>query len=344
MSPSSPPTCKVPQIHQADLILERQVARNTVVSASYLLSLGRELPNFIDINLDPASRTEVTYTFDSDYYSGIKGPYNGHTLTVPVYTARLNPNFQTITQIRSNVNSSYNALVLQFNRTMSRGLAFRFNYTWSHALDFNQNSTTFTTYNNTLSPIPFTYQFDGVPHYVARPDYGTSNYDIRHRMTGSLYWSPRLFSQSRGLLHDALDHWTLAPIVQISTGKPFSDDVSGHAPSHTCARMPLASWAPAARPACPSSDATPSATATSTMPICASPAASTSANAKTSSSSPKPSISSTTRFHRPQQHLLHRLHPPNSTLEYDSNFNTPTAAANTLYREREIQLAARFHF
>ncbi len=33
-----------------------------------------------------------------------------------------------------------------------------------------------------------------------------------------------------------------------------------------------------------------------------------------------------------------------STLEYDSNFNTPTAAANTLYREREIQLAARFHF
>lgn len=49
-----------PQIHQADLILERQVARNTVISASYLLSLGRELPNFIDTNLDPNSRTNVT--------------------------------------------------------------------------------------------------------------------------------------------------------------------------------------------------------------------------------------------------------------------------------------------
>ncbi len=34
----------------------------------------------------------------------------------------------------------------------------------------------------------------------------------------------------------------------------------------------------------------------------------------------------------------------NSTLGYDGNFNTPIAAANTLYREREIQLAARFHF
>ncbi len=34
----------------------------------------------------------------------------------------------------------------------------------------------------------------------------------------------------------------------------------------------------------------------------------------------------------------------NSTLEYDSNFNTPTAAASTLYRERQIQLALRLHF
>ena len=205
------PNMQVPQIHQADLILERQVAHNTVVSASYLLSLGRELPNFVDINLDPASRIPVTYTFASDYYTGAPGPYHGHTLTVPVYTARLNPNFQTITQIRSNVNSTYNALVLQFNRTSSRGLGFHINYTWSHAIDNGQNSTTFTTYNNTLSPIPFTYQFDGVPHLVTRPDYGTSNYDIRQRLVASLYWSPRLFAHSRGVAARTprpLDHRT----------------------------------------------------------------------------------------------------------------------------------------
>ena len=65
-----------PQIHQADLILEHQIAHDTVISASYLLSLGRELPNFIDINLDPASRSNVAYTFASDYYTGAPGPYN----------------------------------------------------------------------------------------------------------------------------------------------------------------------------------------------------------------------------------------------------------------------------
>ncbi len=210
-----------PQIQQTDLILERQLARNTVISASYLLSLGRELPNFIDINLDPSSRAEVTYTFVADYYSpGAQGPYDGHTLTVPVYTARLNPNFQTITEIRSNVNSSYNALVLQFNRHMSRGLDFRFNYTWSHALDFNQNSTTFTTYNNTLSPIPFTYSYDGVAHYVARPDYGTSNYDIRHHFTGSLFWTPRLFRHSGRIAHAALDHGPSRPSCKSQPANP----------------------------------------------------------------------------------------------------------------------------
>jgi hypothetical protein len=34
----------------------------------------------------------------------------------------------------------------------------------------------------------------------------------------------------------------------------------------------------------------------------------------------------------------------NNTLEYYSGFGTPTAAANTIYRERQIQLGARFHF
>jgi hypothetical protein len=330
-----------PQIHQADLILERQVARNTVVSVSYLLSLGRELPNFIDTNLDPNSRTNVTYTFAPDYYTGIPGPYNGHTLTVPVYTARINPNFQTITEIRSNVNSSYNAMALQFNRNVSAGLGFRFNYTWSHALDFNQNSTTFTTYNNSLSPIPFTYLLDGVSHFVARPDYGTSNYDVRHRMTGSLHWSPRVFRQSRGLLKAAFDHWTIAPIVHIATGKPFSDYVSGEAPITTCE-------------GCLGFMGTGGQTR---LPFLG-------RNTFRYGNLYNVDLRLSRRIYFGERESLEFLAEAfnlanhqivsdrsdsfysvyNSTLEYYSGFNTPTAAANTIYRERQVQLGARFHF
>ena len=336
-----------PQIHQADLILERQITRNTVISASYLLSLGRELPNFIDTNLDPASRKNVAYSFASDYYSGAPGPYNGHTLT-----ARINPNFQTITEIRSNVNASYNALVVQFNRNVSSGLGFRFNYTWSHALDFNQNSTTFTTYNNTLSPAPFTYLYDGVAHYVSRPDYGNSNYDIRHRFTGSLHWSPRAFRTLDPLaprpvrdihrvLHATLDHWTIAPIVHIATGKPFSDYISGDAPITTCAGC-LGFMGTGGQDRLPFLGR----------------------NTFRYGNLYNVDLRLARHIHLGERRSLEFLAEAfnlfnhqiitnrsdtyytvyNNTLEYDSNFNTPTAAANTIYREREIQLGVKFHF
>jgi len=343
-----------PQIHQADLILERQVARNTVISVSYLLSLGRELPNFVDTNLDPNSRTNVTYTFAPDYYTGVAGPYNGHTLTVPVFTARINPNFQTITEIRSNVNSSYNAMVLQFNRNVYSGLGFRFNYTWSHALDFNQNSQTFTTYNNTLSPIPFTYLYDGVPHYVAHPDYGTSNYDVRHRFVASLHWAPRVFRQSHGILHAALDRWMIAPVVHIATGRPFSDYVSGDADGNATVVV--------------GGKTTPITTCEGCLGLMG-----------TGGNTRLPFIGRNTFRYGNLYNVDLRLsrHFPmgerknleflaeafnlfnhqivtdrsdsyysvyNSTLEYSSGFGMPTAAANTVYREREIQLGARFHF
>src|ERR1043166_1290574 len=44
-----------PLIHQGDLVLEREVARNTVVSASYLFSFGNHLTTFVDTNLNPPS-------------------------------------------------------------------------------------------------------------------------------------------------------------------------------------------------------------------------------------------------------------------------------------------------
>ena len=339
-----------PQIHQFDLILERQLARNTVISLSGLLSLGRELPNFIDINLDPASRQNVTYTFAPDYYPpNTQGPYNGHTLTVPVYTARLNSNFQTITEIRSNVNSSYSGLVLRLNRRMGKGLDFRFNYVWSHALDFDQSSTTFTTYNNTLSSIPFTYSYDGVSHYVARPDYGNSNYDVRHRFTGSLYWSPRLFAHSRGLGHAAFDHWSIAPIIQIATGKPFSDYISGDAPITTCTGC-LGFMGTGGQDRLPFIER----------------------NSFRYGNFYNTNLRLSRRIylgeHRELEFLAEAFNLLNHenvtsrsdtlytvynsysgssstpTLQYDSDFNTPTAAASSLYRERELQFGLRLHF
>src|SRR5205085_6009497 len=69
---------QLPQIHQADLVFERQIARNTAVSASYLFSFANSLPNFVDTNLPQPSQL-VTFT-------AVGGPFDGRQWQFPLFT------------------------------------------------------------------------------------------------------------------------------------------------------------------------------------------------------------------------------------------------------------------
>src|ERR1700677_3796012 len=51
-----------PMVHEYDLIVQQQMGRGTVFSVSYLGAMGRELPNFLDLNLDPTTVTPTTIT------------------------------------------------------------------------------------------------------------------------------------------------------------------------------------------------------------------------------------------------------------------------------------------
>src|SRR5439155_26722277 len=66
-----------PRIQQGDLVLEREVARNTVVSASYLFSFGRNLPNFVDTNFNPPT--------GSGRVNIVDGPIAGARWVFPYY-------------------------------------------------------------------------------------------------------------------------------------------------------------------------------------------------------------------------------------------------------------------
>ncbi len=273
-------------------------------------------------------------------------PYDGHTLTVPVYTGRLDPNFQSITEIRSNVNSFYHALVVQLNRTSTRGLGFRINDTWSRAQDDGQGSYAFpsSARNHTLSPDPFPYMFDNTAYMVARPDYGTSNYDIRQRLSASLFWSPRPFQGSHGLMPDVLDHWTLAPIIHIASGRPFSEHISGDAPIGTCSgcdgfmgtggvdRLPFLERNSFRHRAFYNTDLRISRHWTM-----GESGRNLEFMAEVFNLFNHTNVTERT-------HTLYRSETITPTLAYDSNFATPVAAANTIYREREIQLGLRAHF
>jgi hypothetical protein len=48
-----------PEIHQGDVIYERQIAKNTAISVSYLFNFGRKIPSFVDLNLPLRPRREL---------------------------------------------------------------------------------------------------------------------------------------------------------------------------------------------------------------------------------------------------------------------------------------------
>jgi hypothetical protein len=200
-------------IHQADLIFEREIIRNTTVSASYLFSLGQKLPGFFDRNLNPPTASQT--------FNVVGGPFGGQTFTIPVFRgARPNTGFGQITEIVSDIKSEYNALVLQANRRFSDGLQLLASYTLSKAVDDSQTSQTFTTGN--------------VPFNVFDPsaERGRSRFDRRHKFVISAVYAPRVKVDSK-LVTALIDGWSIAPIFQYYTGLPFDGLVSGSLPGGT---------------------------------------------------------------------------------------------------------------
>ncbi|HEY8413270.1 MAG TPA: TonB-dependent receptor, partial [Pyrinomonadaceae bacterium] len=198
---------QLPQIHQWDFIFEREIARNTVVSASYIGSFGNSLPNFVDTNLPAPTRLVA--------FSVVGGPAGGQTYLTPLFTGtRPDTRFAQLTEIRSNVYSKYHALVLQANRRLTSGLQFQTNYTLSRAMDNGQSSTTFTTNN-----LPFN-AFDQANEKAL------SAFDRRQKFVASVVYAPNPFGD--GPAKHIFNGWTFAPILNAFSGQRVTGNISGN--------------------------------------------------------------------------------------------------------------------
>lgn len=218
-----------PQVHEIDLQLQREVGRGTVVQLSYLNAMGRELPNFLDVNLNPAQQIVNMTVVDP---TGKGRPLAaGSVIPVPTFTsygntALLGPSavkFQAITELISNINSSYNAFVAEVQNRSLKSVQFDVNYTWSHALDFSQNASTAGNVNNWYDP-----------YSNARSNYGNSTWNTPNRLVAyALYNFPNV-ATTAWLKHLAND-WSLDNTFQMQTGQPYSAGVSGTTSSSSVA-------------------------------------------------------------------------------------------------------------
>jgi outer membrane receptor protein involved in Fe transport len=200
-----------PLIHEFDASFEHQIAHNTAISVSYMGSIGRNLPTYIDYNLNQPT-ANVTYTV-------LGGPYDGKSYSLPLFTgARPNTNFGAITQIANIVPSHYNALVLKFDRRMTQGLQVQAFYTYSHAWDQGQTSNTGTPTQNVLDP--YNLSLEGA----------RSNFDIRHRFVTLAVWQPTVYKGANQVERLLLNGFSLSPIISVASGAPVTGAISGSVP------------------------------------------------------------------------------------------------------------------
>ena len=213
-----------PMVHEFDLILQQQFGPKTVFNINYLGSLARELPNFLNLNLNPVTQnTTITFIDQSaNHSSPIK---NGTQIVIPNYTsygntalwgATVAKAYQGITQVTSNVNASYHAFVAQINTLAFHGLELNASYTWSHALDYAQNASTGTSTETWFDPY-------GNP----RVNYSNSNYNVPNRFVAfALYNFPNL-DHGYGMKYLAND-WSLNTDFQMQNGLPVSLGTNGY--------------------------------------------------------------------------------------------------------------------
>jgi hypothetical protein len=159
---------------------------------------------------------------------GAKAPLTvGQTYTTRVYLqpagaatqTRPNPAYGEILDVRSNVNSSYNALAVQLNHRYEHGIELLMNYTLSHALDDN-------SYLSTSVPTYTAYD----PNNLSL-EHGNSALDVRQRFVFAAIYQPQ--THFHGVKDKVIGGWRISPIIQMQTGLPFTPTVSGTAGSLT---------------------------------------------------------------------------------------------------------------
>jgi hypothetical protein len=162
------PSLERPQINMAELTVDRAIGTDITVSASYLYSSGSHLPTFVDTNLNPANSTVefIVGTQSKGVFPFFRG-------------LRPDANLNNAIEVADIVDSTYNAMVLQVNKRFNKGLLFNANYTLSKAEDTGQNSTTFISNFATM-----------VDPFNNDAEKGPASFDRRHRGVVSVHYAP----------------------------------------------------------------------------------------------------------------------------------------------------------
>jgi hypothetical protein len=183
------------------LALEREVARNTVLALEYSGAHGIHL-------YDIAASNPV----------GGGNAYLGDPIGLGL--TRVHNQYTGINTRGGRGSSHYSALNLrlQTQNLHNSGFSLTANYTWSHSTD--DLSSTFS--DSTQGASNGIGNLGYLDPRNPRLDWGSSDYDIRHRVAITPIYNLPFYKNGRGVARQVLGGWTVVGIFTARTGTPFS--------------------------------------------------------------------------------------------------------------------------
>src|SRR5579885_1740403 len=197
-----------PYVEQGRIGVEREVAKNLSISATYLYYHGLHLTRTRDINLFAPVPTVFTAT-NGQTYTFLRFP------SARPISRTTGGSYNRISIFESAARSVYNGLAFQATQRFTHGFQFIAAYTYSRAHDDRPDQTTVVVgaddakiVENQINP---------------EADYARSDTDLRHRFVfspvydiGRIKWSDERF------LRAILSDYTLSSIIQWQSGSPYS--------------------------------------------------------------------------------------------------------------------------
>jgi hypothetical protein len=185
-------------VMQWNLNVQRELAPNLTALMGYVGSRGVHQPFRVgDLDIVMPTRTPQGYLFPSPVGSG----------------TTLNPQFGSIEGIFYEANSSYNALELGVQKTMSHGVQLQGSFTWGKSIDNSSSTPAVDTFSNSVASLPW---------YDLKSVRGLSDYNIGRTLVINGTWqvpSPKSFSGPAAWITNG---WELGGIYKLSDGVPFT--------------------------------------------------------------------------------------------------------------------------
>jgi hypothetical protein len=196
------PKYKNPYSFQSSLSVARELARNMSLELGYLMYHGVHLQMPLETGYHPISAGDPACP------PAASAPGCTDITGGPLYAQNTPVNGQLQHTAYESIGSSvYHALTVSLTKRYSTGLQFQANYTWSKSID---NVIDFASFQNWFRPSLLNLYRT------------TSVFDIPHTFVANAVYTTPFKTSDGNFLFKALADISLAPVVTIRSGLPFS--------------------------------------------------------------------------------------------------------------------------